>query len=282
MPGKSGAALARVDPATGAIKAAREFAPGYVSRPLAADGGLWVTTSAERAGTRLVRLSPARLAITGSVPLASRPVPEADDHLAFAGGSLWTDGAGRLLRVSPSTVTVSRSIGLAGASYSGVAASGDGRILVVSEANSGGAGSVQRRDPATGTLRASHPMQGVIAPVIGGVTGSYAWVSEATGMMGYVLRLSDATMRPSGGTQLRGTNAIAASLAGGALWVTDSGGVRPVFCADPATGAVRTRIALPAGSSLLAVRGGRMYYDVPAPRGTGFMIKTAPVPAACR
>lgn len=276
--GKPSTVLVRVDPATGAIEATRSFAPGYVSRPLAADGAVWVTSSS---GTQLVRLGPSRLDVTGTVPLASKPVPAGDDHLAFAGGSLWTDGSGRLLRVSPSAMTVTSAISLPGAFYSGVGASGDGRVLVVSEADSGGAGSVQRRDPATGALRASHPVTGVVAPSIGGVTGSYAWVSEATGMMGYVLRFADATMRP-GPAQAHGTNAITASLAEGALWVTDSGGARPSYCADPATGAVRAHLALPAASTLLAAGDGRVYYDAPAPRGTGFTIGSAPIPAACR
>ena len=43
----------------------------------------------------------------------------------------------------------------------------------MSEADSGD-GTIQRRDPSTGTLLASHPMLGVIAPLIGGVSAAGA------------------------------------------------------------------------------------------------------------
>ncbi len=50
--------------------------------------------------------------------------------------------------------------------------------------------------PVTGTLLASHPMLGVIAPLIGGVSAAGAWVSEPTGMLGYIERFSASSLTP--------------------------------------------------------------------------------------
>jgi hypothetical protein len=48
-------------------------------------------------------------------------------------------------------------------------------MLVVSEANDSGVGSVQRRDPVTGALLASHPMLGVAASALAGIIDSGVW-----------------------------------------------------------------------------------------------------------
>ncbi len=54
------------------------------------------------------------------------------------------------------------------------------------------------------------------------------------------------------------------------------------YCADPATGRRLATVPLPDPGQdyLLAVTGGWIYYSVPA--SGGFVIRTVPVPAACR
>jgi len=276
--------LARADPVTGTVEAAHRFAAGYLGAPVTAGGWLWVTTSTAQ-GEALLRMNPADLAVTGDLRVGDRSyqgVSGRGNQLAAAGGALWVTGGSQLLRVSLPAGQVTATISLPGAYSSGVAASADGSVLVVSEANRGGLGSVQRRDPVTGALIASHAMVGVSAPGIGGVTGSGAWVSEATGMLGYIERFSTATMAPDPATDVGGTNGISVRVADGAVWVTDQVGSGRNYCADQVTGRVLAPISLPDPGQdyLLAISGQQLYYAVPA--SGGFHLKRAQVPAACR
>jgi hypothetical protein len=128
---------------------------------------------------------------------------------------------------------ITASIALPGAAGSDLSANAAGTILVAGEADSGGRGAVQRRDPTTGALVASHPMMGVSPPAVTGPAGSAVWVSEATGMMGYVQRLDAATMTAEGSacreggttsTCVQGTSDVTARLASGLLWITQIAG----------------------------------------------------------
>lgn len=272
--------LARVDAASGAIVATNTFSPGSIGAPLAAAGALWLTGSF--AGhTMLLRLDPRTLMVTGELTIAPVNRGAAQSHIAYAGGSIWVDGSDELFRVSPATVAAELTIPLPGADTSDVGASPDGGTLIVSEAD-GGNGTIQRRDPVTGALLASHPMQGVIAPLIGGVSAAGAWVSEPTGLLGYIERFSATSMTPQAHTQVRGSNGLHADVWGGMLWVRNqAAGPAQNYCADPATGRRLATIPLPdlAQDYLMAVTGGLIYYSVPA--SSGFAIRTVPVPAAC-
>jgi hypothetical protein len=277
-------ALARVDAADGQIVAENEFSPGFVSLPLSAAGSLWVTDSSP-AGELLLRLDSRTLMVTGELEVAGTGAgAAADGHVAFAGGSIWVDGAGRLVQVAPDTVAARRIIPLPGAVTSNVAASPDGGTLIVSEADGGGSGTVQRRDPATGALLASHRVLGVFAPLVGGVTEDVAWISEPTGMMGYVERFQTAAMTPDPATLVEGTNGIRANLWDGALWVSNqAGGTAVNYCADPSTG--RRLAPLPFRAinqdTLEAVGGHDLYYSYFASDGSRSRIAAAPIPAAC-
>jgi hypothetical protein len=275
--------LARVNQATGAVEATHRMSLGDLGTPLAAGGWLWVTT-ATSAGESLLRLDPVDLAVTGDLPVTggSGAGIGRGSHLAVAGGALWVAGGDRLLRAALTTGHVMATISLPGAYMSSVAANGNETVLVVSEANDGGIGSVQRRDPVTGALLASHPMFGVTAPALGEVIDSGVWVSEPTGMLGYVERFRTATMVPEAATDVRGTNGIRAVAADGLIWVTDYvGGARRNYCANPVTGRRLATIPLPDldHDSLLAISARYLYYDVPATGG--FYLKRVPVPAAC-
>jgi hypothetical protein len=276
--------LARADPVAGTVEAAHRFGDGYIGAPVTADGWLWVTTSTAQ-GEALLRMNPADLAVTGDLRVGDRSyqgVSGRGNQLAVAGGALWVTGGSQLLRISLPAGKVTATISLPGAYSSGVAASADGSVLIVSEANRGGLGSVQRRDPVTGSLIASHAMIGVSAPGIGGVTGSGAWVSEATGMLGYIERFSTAAMAPDPATDVGGTNGINVRVADGAVWVTDQVGSGRNYCADQITGRMLAPISLPDPGQdyLLAISGQQLYYAVPA--SGGFHLKRAQVPAACR
>jgi hypothetical protein len=125
-------------------------------------------------------------------------------------------------------------------------------------------------------------MLGVIAPLIGGVSAAGAWVSEPTGMLGYIERFSAASMTPQARTHVNGSNGLHADVWGGVLWVRNqAAGPAQNYCADPATGRRRATLPLPdlGQDYLMAVAGGLIYYSVPA--SSGFAIRTVPVPAAC-
>jgi hypothetical protein len=278
--------LARVDPATGVVMASNTFSAGFVSDPLYAAGWLWVTDDPASVGDLLLlRLDPRTLMVTGELNAGSHPPGDStgtSGHIAFAGGSIWVDGAGDLVRVSPDAVSAELTIPQPGTDSAEVAASPDGGTLIVSEADSG-AGTIQRRDPVTGALLASHPMFGVVAPLIGGgVSGEGVWVREPTGLLGYIERFTADSMTPQPGTLVQGSNGIAANVWDGVLWVSnEAGGPAQNYCADPATGRRLATLPLPdlAQDYLMTVTGGRIYYSVTA--DDEFMIRTVPVPAAC-
>ena len=171
-------------------------------------------------GEKLLRLSPETLRLTGRWRAGrGGGQPRAAQVLAIAGGGIWVAGGNRLLHLSLPGGRVMDSIILPGAASSDLSANTAGTVLAVGEADSSGRGAVQRRDPGTGAILASRPMTGVTAPIVEGPIGSAVWVSEATGMMGYVQRLDAATLAPARGTCLAGrstascvagTNAITA------------------------------------------------------------------------
>ena len=227
-------------------------APGAgFDQPLEAAGSLWVTTSAA-AGEELLRLDPQTLQVTGRWPLGGLANQAWAAHdLAVVGGRLWVAAGNRLLQVALPAGGVTLTVPLPGAYSSDVAADAAGTILVDGQANSSGTGAVQRRNPTTGALLASHPMSGVAAPVVAGVVGPSVWVSEATGMMGYVERLDATTLSPSPSdrstcqegkstpTCLFGTNGITVTLADRHVWITQTnGGNARNYCANASTGQI--------------------------------------------
>jgi hypothetical protein len=273
--------LARVDARTGAIAARNTFSPGLVAAPVYADGSLWVTDSTSY-GELLFRLAPRTLLMTGALKLSGARYPRGS-HLAYAGGWLWADGAGELLRVSPSMLALTGVVPLHGAYWSNVGASPDGTVLVVSE--QGSTGAVQRRDPHTGALIASHPVGGAEAAVIDGFAGSDVWITVITGMSAYAERLSIATMAPRATRPIFAPSDLNLRVADGRVWVTvdEAGGTAGNYCADASTG--RRLATLPVTSqaqgSLLAVGAGVLYYAEPGRHGQRARIALVPIPAAC-
>jgi hypothetical protein len=141
--------LVPADRATGRIEAARTFGTGYISSPQAAGGSLWalLATSSET----LLRMDPDTLAVTGKLPISNGQYLDSSgfgNHLSVAGGALWAVAGDRLVRVSPRTGKAEKVINLPGGFSTSMAGSSSGSILIVSVADSGGRGSMQRRDPA--------------------------------------------------------------------------------------------------------------------------------------
>jgi hypothetical protein len=287
--------LAQVDAATGRVEAARYLGAAF-EQAIVAAGALWVATAtySTPAATVLLRLNPDTLQLTGRWQVETGGAPHwASQVLVVAGGGLWVVGGNRLLHLSLPGGTITASIALPGAASSDLSANADGTVLVVGESDSGGRGAVQRRDPVTGALLASFPVIGVAAPAVAGPIGSVVWVSEASGMMGYVQRLDAATMTAEGSdcreggmtsTCVEGTNDVTARLAGGLLWVTQiAGGPARNYCADPGTGREIAPIGLPqpAQDAVLAITPDRIFYAAPGPGADQYLRQEA-IPIACR
>jgi DNA-binding beta-propeller fold protein YncE len=287
--------LARIDAASGRVEAARYLGAAFEQAVLAA-GALWVATvtGSTPAAQVLLRLNPDTLEVTGRWRVGTggwqRGVAQV---LVVAGGGLWVTGGNRLLHLSLPGGTIMASIALPGAASSDLSANAAGTVLVVGEADSGGRGAVQRRDPVTGALLASFPVMGVSAPVVAGPVGSAVWVSESSGNMGYVQRLDAATMTDEGSacreggitsTCVEGTNDVTALLADGLLWVTQiAGGPARNYCADPVTGRAIAPVELPqpARDGVLAITPDRIFYAAPGPRADQYLRQEA-IPSACR
>jgi hypothetical protein len=234
-----------VDPRTGDSLSRVLFGRASVDDLLISGGSLWITT-AGHGRAALWRLDPASLRVISHRPLPSPPWP--GGSLASAGGWLWLGLPGGLERISLRTGAVTATIPIDHAPQIQVGSDPGGRTLLVSRGNGGGRGYVERRDPSTGALLAtSKRFDGVTEPSIGGIVDGGVWLSEPTGMMGYIERVDAATLRPTPPREPVGeaTNGIRAQVFDGILWVTQSGvgGARFNYCADPATG--RRRAPLP-------------------------------------
>ncbi len=286
------AELARVDPASGRIEATRLLGAAF-GQAVSTGGALWVAVTAPPDIT-LLRLSPQALKLTARWRIASNSSQGlAPTALAVAGGGLWAAGGNRLLRLSLPGARITASIIMPGAASSDLSADAAGTVLIVGESDSGGRGAVQRRNPATGAILAAHPVLGVAAPAVAGPACSAVWVSEPTGMLGYVQRLDATTLAAattrncelerSTNTCLTGTNAITARIAGGLLWITQPvGGAARNYCADPSDGLPLAPIGLPQPDQddLLAIGPHQIFYAVPG--RTGSYLRQTPIPAGCR
>jgi hypothetical protein len=269
--------LARIDPRTGKVQATNTFSAGLLGAPLFAGGSLWVTDSAS-IGELVLRLDPATLMVTGELSLSAARYPDGS-HLAYAGGWLWADGGGGLLRVSPSGVNLTAAIALRGAYRSNVAASPGGSVLIVTE--QGSAGAVQRRDPRTGALLAASPIAGDEAAAVDGFTRSGVWITAITGMSAHAEQLSLRSMKPVATRPVSGAADVRVQVAHGLLWVAD--GPDRDYCADAGTGRALAALPLtrPGQGDLLAVGDGVLYYAEPRPHGTGTRIAPVPIPGGC-
>ena len=287
--------LARIDATTGRIQARQRFS-AFVLQVLQAAGSLWVATSIGSASATetLLRLNPRTLQVTRRWRIGIGGEPDwAAQVLVVAGGGLWDAGGNRLVRVSLPTGMVTTSIPLPGAASSDLSANAAGTKLLVGIADNEGRGVVQRRDATTGAVLASRRVSGVAAPMVAGPVGRAVWISEPTGMMGYVQRLNAASMTADRSTCwegqitrtcVSGTNDITARVANGLVWVTQvAGGTARNYCADPVDGRKLASIGLPQPNQdiVLAIAPHQIFYGAPGPKG-GEYLRQETIPSACR
>jgi hypothetical protein len=278
--------LVRADRVTGRIEATHTFGTGYISAPQAAGGSLWALLATTQ--ETLLRMNPRTLAVTGKLPISHGQYLNSSgfgNHLSVAGGALWAVAGDRLVRVLLRTGKAEKVIDLPGGYSTSMAGSPSGSVLIVSVADSGGRGSMQRRDPVSGALLASRATVGVTAADIGGVIGSGVWAAQPTGMQGFVQRYSTRTLAPAGGTAVEGSNGIRVIVADGLAWVLRAGPEADAsYCADPVTGKKLAAIPLPrpAQDDVIGVWGRDVYYAAPAVPDVGVNLKRVTVPAACQ
>lgn len=293
-------ALARVDLSSGRLLALRDLGAATVDKVLAAGSWLWVTvtTSSQPGEEQLLRLDPSTLQVLRRQRVGSGGF--VGDNIAVAGGGLWVDGGNKLLRFSLSSGNLLRTVSLPGASSSTVAADAAGSALVVGEASSSGIGTVESLDPVTGAPLSAARRQagsakrtvfGIAAPRAA-VSGASVWLTEATGMLGYVQRLVLPSLHPAGPSCaggrstpscVEGTNGISAVIEASRLFVTDPvGGTARNYCADPSDGHVLARLRLPQPQQdrFLLASAGVVYYAAPAPRSGQFVERQA-LPRSC-
>ncbi len=203
----------------------------------------------------------------------------------MAGGALWAVAGNRLVRVSLRTGKAQKVIDLPGGFSTSMAGSSSGSFLIVSVADSGGRGSMQRRDPVSGALLASHPTEGVTAAAIGGIIGTGVWAAQPTGMQGFIQRYSTRTLAPVDGTAVEGSNGVGVVAADGLAWMFRAGAEENGnYCANPVTGKKLAAIPLPdpGRDDVAGIWGHDVYYAAPAGQGVGTHLKRVAVPAACR
>jgi hypothetical protein len=277
--------LVRADQATGRIEAARTFGTGYIGSPQAAGGSLWALLATKQ--ETLLRMNPVTLAVTGTLRISNGQYLSSNEgnHLSVAGGALWAVAGNRLVRVSLRTGKAEKVVDLPGGFSTSMAGSPSGSFLIVSVADSGGRGSLQRRDPVSGALLASHATEGVTAADIGGVIGSGVWAAQPTGMQGFVQRYRTRTLAPVSGTAVEGSNGVGVAVAGGLAWVLRAGpGEDAGYCANPVSGKKLAAIPLPAPARdyVVGIWGQEVYYAATAGQGVNTRLERVAVPAACR
>jgi hypothetical protein len=277
--------LVRADQATGRIEAARTFGTGYISTPQAAGGSLWALLATKR--ETLLRMNPVTLAVTGTLRISNGQYLSGNhgNHLSVAGGALWAVAGNRLVRVSLRTGKAQKVVDLPGGYSTSMAGSPSGSFLIVSVAGSGGRGSLQRRDPVSGALLASHPTEGVTAASVGGVIDSGVWAAQPTGMQGFIQRYRTSTLAPVSGTAVEGSNGVGVVVANGLAWVLRAGPEENnSYCANPVTGKKLAAIPLPhpARDDVAGIWGQRVYYAAASGQGVSSYLRRVAVPAACR
>jgi outer membrane protein assembly factor BamB len=234
--------VARIDPRTGNVVRSQLFV--HVEDVQLAAGWLWVSGEKLTGAWSLFRLDARTLEVRDTVALPGAGALAASDAGLWVGDGDrldLVDAAGRIIRVQ-------KADGEVGA----LAVDPTGRFLYVATSVSAEditPRSISQRDASTGAVVAKvRALPAVAVTALSGTTDG-VWVSYATGLLGQVVflpagdlrQVAEFTPRPGEG----GTNTIHANVGSGVLWVADDM-VGSLWCADPATGALRASLKRPA------------------------------------
>jgi hypothetical protein len=244
-------ALARIDPATGAILQTAPYSPPVFSRPVVVGNTVWVVWS-YGGGEIVLRGYDARtLAQVASVPVsAPGGVSNLAQGVLTAGpdGKLYVAAGDSVATVDPAARQVTHRIPLTAGQATSVAVSPDGSKLYVGVAPSG-AFQLLVYDVATGIQASSSQLSvggaGNLVATDGGVwgttgTGMSEWVWFAPG--GDLTRSFRVSQGPGAGFS------SVPVYSGGVVWV---GGSHELICASPSTGRALARTSIPTDHSVV-------------------------------
>ena len=239
--------LTRLNPATGAIGARLTFRRVNIDAVLLGEGWLWATITPLDRGrpSWLLRLEPDTLHVLSRTRLTSA----SPDDLAVAGSSVWVGDGGAIDDVATIGPTIIRRVPIRGAKQVSLESGEHGRLLLISEGDFSGHARIERRDPYTGALDAtSSPFLGATLPRLGGTAGVGLWLTESTGMQGYVEQLDVEVLKPlHPHVPVFDTNGVRAQVIDGILWISQpDGGPSRNYCADPVGG--RARVVIPSAA----------------------------------
>ena len=254
--------LARIDPATGAIRRTTPYSPPILSPPVVVGNTVWVVSSYSGGEIVLRGYDASTLARVASVPVpAVGGVSGQAPGVLAAGpdGKLYVAAGDSVATVDPAAGQVTHRIFLTAGRATSVAVSPDGSKLYAGVAPSGSF-RLLTYDLATGRVAASSRMSasgGNLLATAGGVWGTTGsgmseWVWFAPG--GDLARSFRVSQGAGGGL------VSLPSYSGGVVWV---GGTHELVCASPATGHALARTSIPADHNSVE------YFDSPVVLSSG-------------
>jgi streptogramin lyase len=272
--------ILRWDPSDGSVVARRAMPGAQPGVQIAlARSSLWAAW-----GKAAYRLDPASLQVVQRVALPSVPGVLG----ASPDGSVWVGVDGDLLVLDSTSGGVTQIIPVSGTPKLISFDPGGSHAYIETSARAGEDGDLLVELDATTGRRIASAAVGV-RELAGAssmaATSDGVWMSTPTGMMGGAFFLPEGTLRGGHqmlpGEQAPGTNAVAVSLAGGTVWVSDQG-TGEVSCLDPTTGKVLDRFTMARSSDanypygrLVTQGGSALYMD-----GSLYLLRLDP-PRAC-
>jgi outer membrane protein assembly factor BamB len=254
--------LARIDPATGAIRRTTPYRAPLLSRPVVVGNTAWAVLSYSGGNIVLRGYDAGTLARVATVPVpAIGGVSVAAAGVLAAGpdGKLYVAAGDTVATVDPATGQVTHRIYLTAGRATSVAVAPDGSKLYVGVAPSGSF-RLLTYDLATGRLAASSRMSasgGNLLATPGGV-----WGTTGSGMSEWVWFAPGGDLAKSFRVS-QGAGGGLVSLptySGGVVWV---GGTHELVCASPATGHALARTSIPADHNSVE------YFDSPVVLSSG-------------
>jgi hypothetical protein len=295
----AGFELARIDPKTGRVLAAR-LGRGSFGFAALIGGALWWTRTVGNASRRLTtivtRSNPRSLTRLSSRALAGVTYGGElnDGTLADTGQWTWVSDASGIDRFSSQTgqysgLRIPIRSAFDGPLPVGTPAGPGGLVVFVTHEPRGmlaGGVRVQQRDPTTGAIEggAGYPHSRDFAGVqVAGVVGRQAWVlwgSPLSGVLGTVNLGAKQTSRRID-VRLHLTPESVATIAGNRLWIAPRGFGARIDCVDVVTGRVLGAVQL-ANAEVFLAADRTSVYTLAQPHTGPARLAITKTPAACR
>jgi len=281
VPAHAGNAVVRLD---GSGRQWRRGIPDPINSMILAGGRLWVTTNDPNGITRLWQLNADSLTPLGApIVLPGSGTGNFVGELAATPGRLWVSNGDRIDSVPLGAGRVTSIAPLPSWGYD-IAAQGTTLYYTGGEGNPGTHAFLGRLDVGGSSPPALRRLVEPYAPSIAGVGGGAAiWIARFDGRRIIAERWRQRNLvRVAGTRAIVGFKGLGITLAGGILWVSQSGaGPGDVYCADPVTGERRASLSLPAHVQFLGADERYVYYSIGLPRSAPELAR-APIDPRCR